>query len=568
MRVHLVAFAFALSLAACGGRSGAGGGELLQLVPEDAGLVVTTSDWAGIRSKAEDNHWAGLFGGTTWRDLSAVLRDATQADEEQGLDLLAALASIEGEVVAYANFPGGPLELGVVVQTADAAEGFEEFWLRFSAFVGRRGSSEVSQHGDARIEVVTHNEEIVLFSNGSIHGMTLSPETGRALAAAKGILDRHAGQGGLSIVDAPRFREACADRAEDPALRVFVDGPALFSLIRGYMGSAELEPLDQLGITSMGWAVADFDLGKGERFDLAVAAQLAEDCALGSMLSHLGPVPRRFAQAAPGDAVQLALGNIDPLPTFQAFREFLREVSPVDDERLQRELEEMQEELGLDLELDLLGPLTGRFASMGIPVSHSSAQQMDVWMGPYPPYASMAFTFAPTVGFELREAQAAGRALGAIERLARKEPSFAQAVLAGVEVNRVGEDSLFVPHWGRYDSLVFFSIMDASIRASLDFLASGSRRSFADRPGVAKALSEFRSASLLTMVRTGLFVDIGLGMLRAYSQDPRNEQDADLQSLNGVRWPHPMRVADRFEGVLVLALTREADRIELALGAR
>ncbi len=568
MRFHFAAIVGALSLSACGDGRTAVESELLQLVPEDAGIVAVSADWGDIRSRAEDNHWVRLFSGATWQDLAAMVREVFQAEEE--LDLLGALASTEGEAVAYAKFPGEPLlsELGVVVQTTGAAEDFEAFWLRFSAFVDRKGTSEVSQHAGAQVCVVTHNMETVLFRSGSLHGMTISPAAGRALAAAKGILDRHAGNASSSIVDAPHFREARADRVGDSALRVFVDGPALFSLIRGYTDDGEIELLDQLGITSMRWAVADMDLGNGERFDLAVAAHLPEDSPMGSMLSHFGPVPKRFAQAVPEDAMQVVLGNIEPLPTFQAFRDFLLQVSPVDDERLQREIEEVQQEMGLDLEEDLLAPLTGRFAAMGIPVPHSGDQQMEVWMGPYPPFASLAFTFAPTVGIELREDQAADRALRAIEKLARKDPNFAQVNLAGVEVNLVQGEFLFAPHWGKYDSLVFFSIMDASIRSSLDFLASRSRRSFASKPGISQVLSEFRSASLLVLTRTGLLVDMGLGMMRVYGQNSGNAQGRDELPLGSIRWPHLMRAVDLFKGVSVLALTRGADRIELRLSAR
>lgn len=571
MKGTLVITMLALTLWACGSRRGMAGSELLQLVPEDAAVVVTTAGWADIRARGADNHWVDLAGGATWDDLSSIFRRATQLDEDQGFDLLAAMASIQGRFAAYARFQAENLEpeFGIVVQTEDATEDFGEFFARFSALAGRNGSAVVLQHAGARVEVISHREETVLFSNNSIHGMTFAPGAGGALAAAKGILDRHAGQNDGSVLDAPRFQEACADREQDPVVRLYLDGPACFALLREDASDRDFASLEQLGVTDMRWALAEFDLGKGERLDLRVVAQLAEESALGVMLSHMGPIPKRFARAVPAQAVQVVLGHVDLLPAFKAFRRFLREVSPSDDSRLQKDLDGMRAELGLDVEQDLLAPLTGRFAAMGLPVAHSGDQMMELWTAVQRlPFASLAFTFAPTLGFELRSARAADRALSTIEQLARNEPGFEQEVLAGVPVNRVEVDPLFSPHWGRYETLVFFSVMESSIRASLEFLGSKSRDSFADREGVGPALSEFRKASLLVLVRTRPLAEIGIGTLRAFAQQSGWTYGSDRMSLNEVRLPHAQRIADLFEGVSVAAFTRRADRVEVVLGAR
>ncbi len=574
---HHVRYALLLSaslVVSCGGETASPGRprDLLGAVPADAAIVVSTLDWDDVRARAEANHFVELLGGDTWRDLTALVQEQTRRETPGGFDLHAAFDSLRGELALYFRFVDGEPEFGLIAEATAEDEGVVRLWESLRALAEREGDVLRRLDDDGvTLHVVDDHEQTAFFRTERLVGLTVSEVAVEdpAVAAARGMLARLAsGDRGIAATDA--YRAAIEGRPRDPAVRAFVAGAPLVAAWPDIGSGRHLEPLGQLGVTGMEWGIVDLDLGAGEQLALHASIHVPQDTFLADLLEHLQPAPLDLLESVPSQAYYAAVGQIDAAGAFRTVREFQQRHASRAYEHLSRDLEEMREELGFDLERDLLEGLTGRFALLGVPTSLSSQQLMDLSTGMGRSQMAMLSTTAGTAFYA--ELTGDGQAVRSAERalVARmgSEAPIQYEDVHGTRVTSFEGPMPLQPRWAFHDDLFVFSTHDSSMQAAVERLAGASERSFADLEGVSKAVKGLSGASIVSVTRTRPVVDSLLNTLRSLGFAGTDRYRGGWSWLASIRLPPPLLTPDLFEGYLVQSVKVDDERFSMDLVSR
>lgn len=554
--------------AAGGGRTTSGAREaapdLAVGLPADAALVLTTPAWSEVRARAPRSAWVQLFGGETWRDLRRFVQALTRAGEPEGVDLLGALAATDG-LAAALTFHGPELQPGVTVLVragGDAAPllGLGE-WVMAQATRGDDLAERAHEGARLRVHVGAYDTQ-VLFQDGDLLGLTAGPTEDVALALATGALDRLRGRSAPPGGGSSALAEAFADGSPDQVLRVFADGPRWLGLLDRFGGEGERAIVGELGLREVPWGTLEVTLGEGQALGARLAFRVPAGTALGEFLAALRPAPLDLLDTVPDSAVLAVVGGLDPRAAFGTFERFLEAHHPRNHEGLQRDLQHLTEDFGLDLRRDVLASWDGGFALFGTPPA--PAAMLELGRAPFAGALPLV-----ELGGWVRLADPAPLARAVRTAVAGAwEGEVPSISVGGCEAWSFAPEGPVRPLWAVHGERLLFAQGDAPMRSLMERCTGVDDASVLSRAGLRDELRAHADASLVSLVPVRHMAQAMCGLLRSLgfagyeSWRPAHRMLADL------RLPAVGRIEELFHGHVVQALRRSGDLLELSLTIR
>lgn len=536
------------------------GADLAVGVPDDAALVLVTSDWSDVADRARNNAWVRLFSGGTGSDLVRFLRAWTRADEPDGLDLLAALEAVDG-LAAGMSFLEPELEPGLtlLVRTRGETAALEALERRLLREATGDEAPDKRRHEGAELLVHHGRSDVeVLFKEGDLHGLTAGSTEEEALTLAKGALDRlHGRGGGRGITGAPILTEAFAGGSRDAILHLAADVPRWLRMIDRDSSAEERARREAFGLTQVPWASLEVSLGEGQAVGVRLATRVPSSTELGAMLDTLRPAPLERFDAIPDCALGAVVGRLDPAVFFERFERVLAARDPHGLEDLETGLRKIRDELGLDLRRDVLAGWDGAFALFGSPPSPATLMEAGRrGLGP-----SSFVELGALV--ELADPAPLARAL---RMIAPGGPTSWS--VAGLQIEALGPAWPMRPQWAVHERQLLFALADAPMRSLAERCAGVDSASVLSRPGLRGELGPYADAALVTVVPARYLAQTLCNLLRTAGFSGHDSGTEPMRFLADLRLPTMERIEGLLHGHAVQALRRSGDRLELALTIR
>lgn len=549
--------------------------DILRLVPREAFLVARTAPLDTLRADLAGNAWWQLLQDPALASLGEGIDEleAHVANELEGLDPRDLLASIHGQVAVYvaagASFddPG----FGLVFEPGQEAQPFRELFatLRSKAALGadakqgthrgvsyellvERSSDAGSSGGGGTLAFVEHAGVVAWLGDDDEAG---------ARAAAQGLIERLQRAGGASMAEHPGLAAARARTHGPTRAELFVDLTQVSRKIAAdaEAGTSEERMIRELGLDRLEWLHARADVAAGESLDLEIAVSLPREGALASWLGALHAPSAKLLAKIPQGAAALGLVGFDVQRVWSdAWASFGR----VDGAASAKARAEMQAGaqafLGLDVERDLIGQLSGEFAQFAVEV----------------PAAEVGALLGLALG---DGATPAGPALGEVHVIGLTDPLALEATVEGLierfgfgemigEEEVAGQELAYVElgegarfSWSFGPDCLMLSVSPTALQRALEHAAKPEAPSAATDPRFARVLAENSDAAMLSVASTPLTLKALGGVLELAAS-----LDSDVPSLGD--WSG---LVDRYlRGALTSTLRYANGEVRLHLRAR
>ncbi len=559
--------------------------DLLQAVPAEALVVVSTAPWDEIRERSRENAWVGFFGDPRWDEAKALLEEhllARLSDEAAlwSLDALTLLGSIHGASAFFVRGVQAQPELGLLIETGEPRAAFDEHWKglleRLPPGVERTNHSV----GDLELSLLRGKgagEVAVLFDAGDLVGVLAGPKAEPlAVLACEIVARRRGAEGAPGFAAHTGLLEARGAAGATPALSCFLDTDRLLDSLQSaeraralaegrVLDEEDLRGLEALGLTDLDWLYAEADVGAGEQLDLTLRIDLPACSLLTDLLRFLGPLPLDMLPLMPADSTSVGLSNYDLSSAFVAFKDFLAEWYPTAAEELEGGLVSLAEEFEIDLEKDVLDQLSGRFGSFEMPVPAREA------MGPFG-FAATGMSRGTAMIFGLVRPEEVAETVEHVIAIFGVDELLESEEVEGTEVRTLAFGPLRVS-WAFLEHELVFSMFPTALRAVLERAAKDGWPTVISNDKFTQALKTFAgeasvaslgdTRSTLEATLEGLRFAQGIGATAwKMGGEPVPTAFAELVL------PEPEIAAEYFEGTTTFALSLRGQFLEARFAAR
>lgn len=541
---------------------------LLAAVPEDAFLVAFTDEWDALRERASDNRWVAFFQDEQWRPVwDALCEDERVRPLLEGdVDLPSALATVHGRVAVFAAGPDAERSsVGLLVEPGEDRAAFEEL---YDGVVERMAEEREPGYGDYRdVELAFFEDEEggtqVHFELEGLFVQIWSATSETAVETSHGLIDRYRGDAGEGFAANATLGRASEGLPTRPAFWGFADVQRLTELVLAE-SDTELEPeeremLEAVGLSRIGWAYAQAELGEDERLALRTRVDIPPESLLGDLLARLGPLPTHLLARMPSGVTSVSLWNYDLWGAYQVVKAFLAEHASELHMQLEGGLTMMKASMQIDLEADLLSRLSGIMGTFEMPVPLEEARTMNPFLDEEAEASSQGMVFL--VGLESTER---------VEALVSKALQLAQQDALVETKEYQGRPFFELPfpagprlHWAFSDGMLVAGMFATPLRAVLARSGDGDVTSARDDAAFAARIDALRASSMAQVADTATSVAASLEALPLLAQ--LDETFAEL--LGEVPLPDPEIAREYFSGTVESSIGRRGNALEIVYAA-
>ncbi|MBI5433342.1 MAG: hypothetical protein HZA52_10985 [Planctomycetes bacterium] len=366
--------------------------DLLRFVPRDALLMARTAPLDTLRADARANAWWQLATDPTFAALWQHIgeQNAELTSQLDGLDPRALCDSIHGQAAMFVASDAtlDHATIGFLVEPGADATSFDAFVSAVRAKVGVHMRAEQDSHGGITYELwgsipsdtdVGQDDDpsgVAFVRCGGVAALLVDEDGTELRAAAHGLIDRvQAGGVEPSMETHPGLLEARGRAHGQARAEFFLDLAPIGRKALAEAGEDEGGRwVRELGLADMRWVHARADFGSGENLDLEVAVKLSPTGALTSWLGALHVPSSKLHAKIPADAVGLALVGFDVHGLWNDVWATFGRVDEKSKTEAQSQLAKASQAMGgLDLERDVIGQLSGEFASFTLEVPKEEA---------------------------------------------------------------------------------------------------------------------------------------------------------------------------------------------------
>jgi hypothetical protein len=546
---------------------------LLRAVPKDALFLASIPRLSELRARAAENAWVKMLRdpqlAPIWESLSGEGSELSMMELGR-LDRV--LAEIDGLCVFAEPGPDG-VEVGLLLAPGPERAELDR-WL--DHLVPGRGVVDRAAQDSLEIEVreledsgsATHVAHLEL---AGMSAWLKGAGRARVLERARDVAARWNGAAGNEcILSSARLADARRDAGARPAIELYADLGAIVQR------AIEEDPPDESGakvlaaihVQGLSWARGGFDIGAGERFDFEFAAKLPDQGFLRTWADFLGPAPKGLARWIPRDVSSVSLGRIDVNGIYRSVLAMLEEAAPAEFQEMRAGVEMISQSTGVDIEADILGQLTGDYASFAL-----AAREEEGLSG-----GAVGLT-----GMLLPGGMMGGAYLIGLKDPAIVEQAFSDLlVTAGIgkidvtergdfEVSSIPIKGDFGPRWAFLDDHALMGFSDGPIDAVLGMHAETAPPSVLDNALLRPALDSSAGEACVSVADTRAWMRMMIALFTANSRafehfevsgEEEVEGETPVHDIEGVdvstpdapevpRKPELAALARHFSGVLV-----------------
>ena len=538
---------------------------LLSAVPEDAILALWTDRWDAIRARGKENSWVRFLQDESWGFggvMQALLDEAADEMPEDAPRLEEVIGAIEGGVAAFLRASDTPEDpsFGVLIEVDPSNDVLLGHFDKLVDLAAEEiGAASSDTYNGANLDILESelgDEAAVWLDVEGLVGMTFGPTREIALETAQGVVDRWTGS---DESKGYAGNELAPGGGPTPAFTVQLDLPRLMESLGETFGDDEEEEalMEAVGVTAIEWVALSADIGEGEELELSLSAHIPSGNLIGNLLDHMGPMPVDYLDLMPSDSLSVALGAFDLWGMWTTIKDFMREYAPDDLEEMEAGLAAGKDEMGFDIEQDLLAQITGRFASFNMAIPPSEMPELAI-IGIEEIDPSMAQGGAFLI--ELKDPQAVQRMVNSV----LEAQGMAEMVVAedfqGVTIHSM-DLGFLRPHYAFLPEGVVISMYPTPMRAMVRQSGAEDAPNAGQNEKFSSALESFGGSSMVTLSDTQAWVSAILGTLGMLSAFVPELGTADLFTP-----PDPSLAETYFSGTTVFALTRDGDVFELWMG--
>lgn len=538
---------------------------LAEVLPGEAVWVVRTCPLDELRARAAGSDWVRFFGDE--RFGGALGRLVTGLEPRLGGDdgLAGILADVRGEAALFlAPTASGGLGGGVLLRPGEGGEALGE---RLQAFVAQLASGAEQTRGKhagvecLRIERPGRREVLVAFAMERLVGAVFAPDVAAADRLAQATIDRQRGEAAGPGFEGSALGRTRPEAAREPALSLHVALQAMVEATGVRWDKGEDDRFARLsGLDSTEWLHALVDFDEGETLDATLALHLP-DGVLAALADGLRPLPADMAELAPAESLGVGLAGYDVAGAFDALQDFLETNDPQSYQGLRMGLQLGSAQLGFDLERDVFGQLTGRFASFSVRVPQEEVSPL-LAQGPHAESLALGGAFFA----ELRDPEALGRVFERITSLPEVAPYTSEETWQDWTVHTLSVEDAFRLRWAFSEHGLYLAEHEAALHAALERSHGGVPGSAAGEDRFREGLASAKGASVVSLVETESTVASTLATLHALL--------ALASGQGGLPFPLPFELPDPsmageyFDGVLSFTVERAGDVLRMRLRGR
>jgi hypothetical protein len=568
-------------------------GRLHQTVPGDALFAVLGPDLDELRAAAARNDWFRL-----WSDpevqalvdhvgsfLESLIAEGTDGGLEPWQDPRNWWSAVHGSSAFFIS-PSGANDqgtFGFLVEVGEPRGAFEEL---LDGALARE--TELATESYAGVDLRFYTDapaagsadgewNAIFFEHGSLAALILSEEREGALDAAHGVIDRFNGtdvDGGLD--SAPGLRAARAVAGSPGSFEFYVGLDRVLELARGEM-AADSDPdlaeftriMAASKLDQTHWLYGSFGFGQGEEVDAVVAMQVPAGGWVSQALALFGPRPEHMLGLLPAGSDAVGIGTFEVAGVIDLVFDIAGAVAPDDVEDMRSQLEAAKAMIGVDFEAELLGQLTGGFATATVEIPAEEANPMMSAM-----FGGSSLANQGTV--YVVELDDAARFEGALDTLLSASLGDVDGYdHSGYWVNDLSSVAGMPIQWSFADKYLVVGTAPSCVQAVLARVADPAQPSMADDAAVKALLRRYPTAPVISIssspksVRTIFESFQTVGSMAAMSLASELESnDRVAEFVFGMPWPDPALAQKYLEGSITSTIELPPGAVVLRYAAQ
>ncbi len=570
--------------------------DLLELVPEEAFVLITLDDIDSLKAAASKSAWFQFVDDEGVRPfidyaLELLEQDADAPlttemfEEELGTSWAELEESFSGSCALYLGMVGSDIDSGIFMGATfllgEEKTGFHDVLDRLTSMMDDElESSTTSYLGvditeyqvDEDVFLVSESDDLVTCAFGS------GPET--VLEVVQSIVARYAGEdSSLGFAENELLITARGDAAGDADhLEVFCDLERVWELDESVdLGAEEDVPEEVLeGLRGIRWARMAARLGSGEEFDWTLSVGWPSEGLFGEAADLFVSLPEDLFGLMPRESISAYVWGFDVSGAWDYAFELMSRWDPEGHDEAIAGLAAMEESEGIDVVDDVIAQLSGAFGQFGMEVPASEAAGgLGAMMGGM----TGADADLPSVGgayvVGLKDAQ---RVEGVIERLLEnlgQAPMRSTEEFQGYKVHTLDVGGVAKFTWAFVSDAFVGGMSPTPVRTVLRLTGKDDAPSALENEKFKGTIEANRGASMLSVVDTAQTLRLMLQTLEGtFRMMPfiammANDPDlADVPFGPETPWPDVGAVDRHFEGVSFTTFERADDRLILRMATR